>query len=44
MDENDGWSVPYGEVPKDEESTTKKKFMTSKKGFIQEAGCPIIST
>jgi len=41
MDESDGWSVPYVEVPKDEDSVTKK-FMSSKEGVLQAAGCPII--
>ena len=43
MDESDGWFVPY-EVPKDENSMTKKKFMTSKEGALQAAGCLYIST
>lgn len=43
MDECDGWFVPYKEVPKDVDSITKKKFMTSK-GVLQATGCPLIST
>ena len=44
MNESDGWSVPYEEVQKDEDSIMKNKFMTSKEGVLQAAGCPIIST
>jgi len=44
MDESDGWFVPYEEVPKNVDSMTKKKFMTSKEGVLQAAGYPMIST
>ena len=44
MNESDGWFVPYEEVPKDEDSVIKKKFMTSKEGVLQAADCPIVST
>jgi len=43
----DSWrkvmAVPYEEIPKDEDSVTKK-FMTSKEGVLKAVGCPIIST
>jgi len=38
MDESYGWSIPYEEVPKDEDSLTKK-FMTSKEGALQTNSC-----
>jgi len=44
MDEIDGWFVPCEEVPKDVDSMTKKKFMTSKERVLQATGCPMIST
>jgi len=44
MNESDGWSVPYEEVPKDEDSITKNKFMTSKEGALQATSCSMIST
>ena len=44
MDERDGCFVPYKEVLKDFDSMKKKKFMTSKKGVLQAACCPMIST
>lgn len=39
MDESDGSFMPYEEVPKDEDYVTKKKFTTSKEGFLQAASC-----
>jgi len=44
MKESDGWFVPYEEVPKDEDSITKNKLMTSKEGTLQVVGCSMIST
>jgi len=44
MDKSDGRFVPYVEVPKDEDSLMKKKFMTSKEGALQATSCFRIST
>ena len=34
MTKSDEWSMPYEEVPKDEDFVTKE-FMTSKEGVLQ---------
>ena len=43
MDESDGWSMPYEEVPKYEDSMTNNKFMTLKEGALQVTGQGVIA-